>query len=210
LQLGANNHRVRLWDYEKVKYEDELKGHTNEVSIVRFINPFPLLITADNTGELYLWLTIPHEEGNKLLVKWRNMFTLQKMCPITSLDSFYDKEDNTLKIVIGDEMGYVRIQDASQLFELIDLQPVDVVANNLKRNPWRIFPILKSKNEFDDSDQESDFDGSLERKEENENAELEEGVFKQIAQWKAHNDSIRYIRYICSNMAQHLYPGCTC
>lgn len=79
IATGSRNHRVRIWEYEKVKYEDELKGHTNEITIVRFINPFPLLITADNTGELMLWLTIPHPKGNKLVLSWRNMFTLQKM-----------------------------------------------------------------------------------------------------------------------------------
>jgi WD40 repeat protein len=56
MATGSRNHKVRIWEYEKIKLEDELKGHSNEVTIVRFVNPFPLLITCDNTGELMLWL----------------------------------------------------------------------------------------------------------------------------------------------------------
>jgi hypothetical protein len=112
------------------------------------------------------------------------MFTLQKMCPITSVDSFYDEESNVLKIIIGDEMGSVRIQDASALFDHVDLKPIDVVTGNLKRNPWRIFKFKESVITEDIVD---------ERQVE---AALEEGIFKQVAQWKAHKDSIKFIKYI--------------
>ena len=63
IATGSRNHRVRIWEYEKVKLEDELKGHTNEVTLVRFINPFPLLLTCDNTGELMMWLTPHHSHA---------------------------------------------------------------------------------------------------------------------------------------------------
>jgi hypothetical protein len=142
-----------------------------------------------------LWLTLPHDDGNKLLIKWRNMFTLQKMCPITSIDSYYDPIRKTLKIIIGDEMGFVRIQDASQLFEEIDLKPINVTKNS-KRNPWRIFKLdKKSKNKDYDAEDASDNESLTHMEKEIEPA-LEEGIFKQISQWKAHKDSIKFIQYI--------------
>lgn len=64
-------------------------------------------MTADNTGVLMLWLTKPHPQANDCVVIWRNMFTLQKICPITAIDSFYN--GSVMKVVIGDEMGFVRI-----------------------------------------------------------------------------------------------------
>jgi len=77
------------------------------------------------------------------------MFTLQKMCPITSIDTFCDNDNKILKIIIGDEMGNVRIQDVSAIFDFVDIQPVDVVVGNLKRNPWRIFKFSsKSSKNF--------------------------------------------------------------
>jgi hypothetical protein len=41
---------VRVWDYEKVKLEEELFGHTSEVVILKFLKPFPILLSADNSG----------------------------------------------------------------------------------------------------------------------------------------------------------------
>jgi WD40 repeat protein len=57
---GSRDNSVRIWDYEKIKLEAELLGHTSEVVILKFLNPFPLLLSADNSGQLYVWLTKPH------------------------------------------------------------------------------------------------------------------------------------------------------
>jgi WD40 repeat protein len=92
IATGSRDNMVRVWDYEKVKLEEELAGHTADVVILKFLNPFPILLSADNSGQLYLWLTKPHAQAKHCLVSWRNMFTLQKMCPISAVDSFYDVE----------------------------------------------------------------------------------------------------------------------
>ena len=91
IATGSRDRTVRIWDYERIKFEDEIVAHTSEVVIVKFIKPFPLLLTADNSGQLYLWVTKPHPKAKHCLVSWRNMFTLQKMCPITSVDSYYNE-----------------------------------------------------------------------------------------------------------------------
>jgi hypothetical protein len=49
------------------------------------------------------------------------MFTLQKMCPISAVDSFYDAETSRFYLIIADEMGYVRIQDISSILIEFDL-----------------------------------------------------------------------------------------
>ena len=74
------------------------------------------------------------------------MFTLQKMCPITSVDSYYDPLTQKFLLLIADEMGYVRIQDISSILtELPGLVPTDVVTDNPKRNPWRVLAIDKAE-----------------------------------------------------------------
>ena len=73
------------------------------------------------------------------------MFTLQKMCPISSVDSFYDPESGRFLLIIADEMGYVRIQDISSIVTEFDLKAVDVVTGNFKRNPWRVLSIDKAE-----------------------------------------------------------------
>jgi len=76
MATGSRDKTVRVWNYEKVKLEEELYGHTSEVTIVKFLKPFPLLLTTDDSGQLYLWLTKPHAKAKSCLVSWRNMFTL--------------------------------------------------------------------------------------------------------------------------------------
>ena len=150
-----------------------------------------------------LWLTKPHPKANSCLILWRNMFTLQKMCPITSIDiySSVTPEGTTLKVIIGDEMGYIRIQDLSQIIPTMDVKPVDIVQNNLKRNPWRIFSIDKGDGgvgggKFNESEHASETASSIEVESGEATPLLEEGYFKQEAQWKGHNDAIKYIKYI--------------
>ena len=48
---------VRLWDYEKMKSKEyEIRAHKDEVTIVKFLKPFPLLMTSDSKGIMYIWL----------------------------------------------------------------------------------------------------------------------------------------------------------
>ena len=61
---GSRDNTVRIWDYEKIKLEAELSGHTTEVVILKFLKPFPLLLSADNSGQLYVWLTKPHKNAH--------------------------------------------------------------------------------------------------------------------------------------------------
>lgn len=197
MATGSRDHSVRLWDYERVKFEDELLSHTSEVVVVKFIKPFPLLLTADNSGQLYVWLTKPHPKAKQCLVSWRNMFTLQKMCPITCVDSFYDEKTKTFLLIVGDEMGYIRIQDLSSVLTEFDLKPVDVVSNNHKRNALRVLPIEKAEAETTEAnDAASDMSSQYGMDDHETVPLLKEGQFKQIAQWKGHNDVIKCIKYI--------------
>ncbi len=50
IATGSRDNSVRVWDYEKVKLEEELFGHTAEVVILKFLKPFPILLSADNSG----------------------------------------------------------------------------------------------------------------------------------------------------------------
>jgi hypothetical protein len=74
-----------------------------------------LLITADISGQLYIWVTKPHPDAGACLVNWRNAFDLKKNCPITAIDTYYDEKTGEFLMLIGDEMGMVRVQDISAI-----------------------------------------------------------------------------------------------
>jgi WD40 repeat protein len=115
IATGGRDNKVRVWDYERIMSIDESHdvgptfAHSHEVTLVRFIKPFPLLITADISGQLYIWITKPHKEAGTCMISWRNAFTLKKNCPITAIDTFYDAATGKFLMLVGDEMGNVRV-----------------------------------------------------------------------------------------------------
>lgn len=57
--------------------------------MVKFLKPFPLLLTADQSGILNIWLTKPYCNEHKLVLTWRNLKNIKEQPPITAVDSFY-------------------------------------------------------------------------------------------------------------------------
>ena len=57
IATGGRDNLVKIWDYERIMSIDEryddmgpTTAHSNEVTLVRFIKPFPLPITSDLNG----------------------------------------------------------------------------------------------------------------------------------------------------------------
>lgn len=148
IATGGRDNIVRVWDYERIMSIDESNdtgptyAHTHEVTLVRFIKPFPLLITADISGQLYIWITKPHKEAGTCLISWRNAFTLKKNCPITAIDTYYEEKSGKFLMIIGDEMGNVRVQDISAILRQTITQPIRPVdTSDVKRNPYRLIEM---------------------------------------------------------------------
>ena len=59
IATGSRDMLVKVWDYERVQVQHTITAHRSEVCIVKFLKPFPLLLTADQSGILYIWLTKP-------------------------------------------------------------------------------------------------------------------------------------------------------
>lgn len=120
------------------------------------------------------------------------------MCPITSVDSYYDNLTEKFLLLIADEMGYVRIQDISSiLLDFPSLKPEDVVSNNPKRNPWRVLAIDKAESGVTDyNDAGSENSSNYDNTENEVEPILKEFQFVQIAQWAAHRDVIKTVKYI--------------
>ena len=56
--------------------------------------------------------------------------------PLTAVDSYYNEHTGEFLLLIGDEKGWVKLQDISVIPKKYDLKPVDV-SKDSKRNPWR-------------------------------------------------------------------------
>ena len=95
IATGSQDCRVKVWDYERVILVDEFV-HKNEVQIVHFIKPFPLLLTSDSSGTLRIWVVRPpppakpHACVRQLVVKLDNM-SIEKEVPVTAIDTHYNE-----------------------------------------------------------------------------------------------------------------------
>jgi hypothetical protein len=73
--------------------------------------------------------------------------------PLTAVDSFYDEHSGTFLLLIGDETGWIKIQDISIIPKTYDLKPLDF-SKEAKRNPWR--PLALEEHTLDRGHEEVD------------------------------------------------------
>jgi|JI6StandDraft_1071083.scaffolds.fasta_scaffold05434_8 WD40 repeat protein len=114
LATTSRDPTVRLWDFEKGYFEGDFTI-TEEISCIHFLNPFPLLAVSDIKGGNYIFIVNYHKKAGKLLVHWTNMYSIQKESQVTYLSSEY--HGNELKLIVGDEYGYVRLIKLNSLLE---------------------------------------------------------------------------------------------
>lgn len=84
---------------------------------------------------------------------------MEKVSPISAVDSYYSKEEGKFIMIMGDESGMIKIQDLMPIIEQYNLEEEDVLSgdNKLKRNAHRIIPLEdKEKNLHDNNDKDSD------------------------------------------------------
>jgi WD40 repeat protein len=157
IATGGRDCKTRIWEYERMKFEDEIQAF-NEVSIVKFLYPFPVLLTADSTGWIHIWLLeFPGvAEKKKLIVSWRNNHSLEKVSPLSAVDSHFDPKTGEFIMIMGDESGMVKIQDLSPIVREYNLKPIDIVTGNTKRNPHRTIPMERATQDQGDDDEDGD------------------------------------------------------
>ena len=123
--------------------DSEIRAHKDEVTIVKFLKPFPLLMTSDSKGVMYIWL-LPGFQGNdtiKCLVKWVNKHSMEIDIPISAVDVFYDDLTQEFLLLIADEKGDVKIQDISIILRKYNLKEVDITNENQNRMGKKKLPL---------------------------------------------------------------------
>ena len=158
IATGGRDNCVRIWKYEPMKNEDEIFAHEDEVTKVKFLHPFPLLMSADSTGVMYIWLIRPHPEGRRCVVRWENKASMKEENTISAVDSWYNEKTGEFLLLLGDEKGWVKIQDISFIIEKYDLKPVDVVTGDTTRTPHKPCPFVKYIQDNKDDDANSEIE----------------------------------------------------
>ena len=136
-----------------------------------------------------------------MIVSWRNNHSIENVSPISAIDSYYDAETRSYILLMGDESGMVKIQDLTPIVRQYDLKPIDITANNTKRNPHRDMGIEKNTLDKNSGENDRDSDDENDKKEsikEEPECNLKGEDIKTINAFQAHKDTIKAIQYIHS------------
>lgn len=52
---------IHLWDFEKGHFISRLRTTMKEIIALRFLDPYPLLLSSDITGTMTIYIVRPHE-----------------------------------------------------------------------------------------------------------------------------------------------------
>ncbi len=55
IATGSSNGYITVWDYEMSRIEGMCSGHTREILTLRFVDPYPLLLSSSMDGFIFLW-----------------------------------------------------------------------------------------------------------------------------------------------------------
>ncbi|ESS28913.1 WD domain, G-beta repeat-containing protein [Toxoplasma gondii GAB2-2007-GAL-DOM2] len=67
LATGSSDRAIFVWDYERLRRVTSLFGHKYDVTNLSFIDPLPLLCSADVGGTLCIWVLPPHPHAIRVL-----------------------------------------------------------------------------------------------------------------------------------------------
>jgi hypothetical protein len=103
-------------------------------------------------------------------------------------------------MIVGDEMGNVRVQDISAVLRQTVTQPIiPVDTRDVKRNPYRLIEMKQQRGEIQDRQDKGCWGAMADDDTETirtRTAVVNESDIIQVQQWTAHTDVVRSIQYI--------------
>ena len=217
IATGARDCTVRLWDFETMKLENIFHGHTCEIYMIKFLDPYPLIVVSDSSGTLSIWALLceTFDYITTPLVKWENMHNLETRSVVTAI-THCELDDKTL-IATGDEQGTIRLMDITPLIQEHNIPAYKKhPLKQTSRNPLRYVSIDMSDagESLGINKKQQKSEGSL-RSQDSEAKKnpihvdcdpiMEENAVKTFKHWKAHTDTIKYICIIMETESPSIF-----
>eukprot|EP00439_Symbiodinium_sp_Y106_P057704 s1575_g8.t1 len=210
IATGSTDCVIAVREYLKLRILACLLGHKSGVTTLAFVEPYPLLVSADYGGNVAVW-AVPSLSGKdhklhpqykhwfKLLkqeTRFINMQSLESSASVNCLDFWAeaDSDNRTLVLYTGDEDirfgfgdGEVRTWDLSALLSTAGLQPTPPIPEA----DWD--PYKRVENDASHTAETVARNAaSLEVPE--LPAMMDQPLVRQGLSWKAHTDSLRSLK----------------
>ncbi|KAF0724918.1 hypothetical protein Ae201684_016479 [Aphanomyces euteiches] len=128
----SNDACIRLWDYETLQLQATCLGQANKFHLVEFVDPYPVVLAADTSGTIMLFVISPcdsHAPGSLLhsfvnKSHSRSGKSCEEISVVTSMACLFDGEMNKHILVTGDENGVISLWNLSAILESFDIRPI--------------------------------------------------------------------------------------
>ncbi|GBG30360.1 WD repeat-containing protein 5-like [Hondaea fermentalgiana] len=161
---GSADATVTLWNFEFLKAETLLYGHSADIVAVSFVGSFPILVSADANGIVLVSLIHPSSAKGRCLQRFENWNDIEKFgsgyyydgkpeskCQRTAITALAVHEEISTGrwlLVLGDEMGVVKTLDLSVLIQEHGLQKRDPETYPLHRTGYNARRRLRRDSGF--------------------------------------------------------------
>ena len=75
IATAATDSSLHVWDFTSLKLLHILSSHNCHIGGLTFVDPLPLLVSADSGGNILLWATRPRPDAGRCLFAFKNLGT---------------------------------------------------------------------------------------------------------------------------------------
>lgn len=192
IATGSTDCVIAVREYLKLRILSYLLGHKTDVTALAFVEPYPLLVSADFGGNVAVW-AVPtitgkdHRFANKVLTRFINMQSLESSASVNCLDPICIDDEHTFVLYTGDEDGEVRSWDLSALLPAAGVQKCPPIP----ASEWD--PYKRVENDASHTAKTVARKASSIEVPELQ-AQMEQPLVRQGCSWKAHSDSLRTLK----------------
>eukprot|EP00435_Cladocopium_sp_Y103_P029384 s482_g7.t1 len=194
IATGSTDCVIAVREYLKLRILSYLLGHKTDVTALAFVEPYPLLVSADFGGNVAVW-AVPtitgkdHRFANKVLTRFINMQSLESSASVNCLDPIcpINDDEHTFVLYTGDEDGEVRSWDLSALLPAAGVQKCPPIP----ASEWD--PYKRVENDASHTAETVARKASSMEVPELQ-AQMEQPLVRQGFSWKAHSDSLRTLK----------------
>eukprot|EP00931_Biecheleriopsis_adriatica_P010284 TRINITY_DN11136_c0_g2_i1.p1 TRINITY_DN11136_c0_g2~~TRINITY_DN11136_c0_g2_i1.p1 ORF type:complete len:1153 (+),score=285.20 TRINITY_DN11136_c0_g2_i1:92-3550(+) len=194
IATGSTDCVIAVREYLRLRILSSLLGHKTDITAIAFVDPYPLLVSADFSGNVAIWALPsitgrPHRLANSVLTRFINMQSLESSASVNCLDPVCEMKDGQRSLVLytGDEDGDVRAWDVTALLTAADIEPCPTIPDS----EWD--PVKRVENDASHTAK------TMARKAASLDVpelqvQVDHPVVRQGISWKAHSDSMRSLK----------------
>jgi WD40 repeat protein len=197
---GSVDGCVFLWDYATHVQVGELGGHKTDITALVFLDPYPIVASADNLGNICFWVVRPVVlQVGKCVLRMMNTAKMKRggsseHLPVPAL-AFWESEGEA-RLYGADVSGVIKVWDLTHALQRWGFAPFRPYVDQGKRVSMstRMHNRVNAYKDYRQTHKE--VVESLEQSALKRTNILQPGDVKLIKWWPAHTEAIRDLRLI--------------